>query len=838
MISFEQLKAKGSTQERLKEVFTAIMPDMDTVKDWTPEQKAAREKDIDRRSYWEKKIMSRLTEHVVFSLKNYQMYAAVDLAWDAAPITQDTIPLIQYAQGKIKLESVATSLESAGRGQYVTKDAAGKPTGIDLPMFIQTECNLVRSIVTRRLAAQSAKYSNLWPHFKYEARGTSQVAKLRADVISMVSDIIADQFDYKHHEVQVIRDMMLYGKSVDFVRAAWECEKQLLPNADGVTDAVPVKEGLSFFNPHPSRTFWDTNFSLSSLNTDTGSNYVGYWDVRRYGDLIDNQALYNTDKVKYSQSFFTAYMTYPAYFTQYYQDSIRITNPEAPVAGAGGGRSPTEDNDRKAYTGFYSGEERDQSVLITEYFEKVIPAAHGLGEYPFPVWLRLLVAGDGTVMFAEFLPSTPCAVYSFNENDSRLRSISIAHEVMPFQDQMSNLLTAMLHKIQQELLTFVSINRDAIPDEVQRKAITRQLQGGMYANAPIVAEVSFSRLEEQGIKAGKVFEITRAVDQGSVQSITDCIRGMSQLIQIMERLIALSPHEQGQTASHEITAKETSVIEATTSTVYGFISDSVDEGRSAKKRIVFESYVACSNYTYNVPVIARYSKETVQKAGFAMVDDTNPNSQGPQSGYVVGANPKMFGSVHDYIFTSRDGAERPVNTQAANVAVQLLGSTIGVPGVLQWIGKAKLCEMLNEIWRMAGSGIDLGLEPLPGEDNGFGATEAAQIGQALQQFAKQMEAFVQQQQQTNQQLGQQAAQTAQELPALGQAVAELSKHVEEATKRIATVEQGPSVALEKVLESVKYEKAPADVQRQLEAGLGLRPSIMTAPAETETTPTP
>lgn len=821
MINFEQLAKLGSTKERLREVCTAQMPSDQDRKGWTKEQTQAREKDIERRKFLEKRLSSRLEEHVTNSLKNHAPMAAVDLAWDASPITKQTLPLIQYAQGKIDLQSAAKTLDSLDCGKYVTKDDKGQAKSIALDLFINVDCNLVRSVTTRRLAAQSAKYSNLWPYYKFEARGTSQAAKLRADALSQIVDAICDQFDYKHHEVQVMRDMLLYGHSVDFVRASWECEKQILDD----TGETVVKEGVGWANPHPTRTFWDTAFPLPSLNTDTGVSYIGYWDVRRYGDVLDNPAFYNTKEIKYSQSFWNIYAAYPSYFSTYYQNSIRIPNPEVPppTGPAGGvGMNPIEDNDRRSHIGIYSGEERDQSVLLCEYFEKLIPQAHGFGEYNHPVWTRFLVAGDGTVVFAEFMPSTPGAVASFNENDSRLMSISCAHEIMPYQDQMSNLITAMLLKIQQELLTFVSINSDIITNPEDRKKIRSILEGGHYASSPIVAEVSFSKLADMGLKPGDAFTIKRAVDGQSTQSITDCIRGQAQLIQMMERLLALSPHEQGQTASHEITAKETSVIEATTSTVYGFISDAIDELRSAKKRIVFESLVACSKSDWQVPVVNRYDEATIAAAGFTAMDDSDPVKAGPR--YVtLTVNARKFGRVHDYVFTSRDGAERPINTSSAQALVQMLGNLPAIAAAGQIIGKVKLYEIMNEIFRSA-TGTDLALEVQPGDEKMAG-DQTEQLGQMVNQFAQQFQSFVQQQQQANQQFGQSAQVTDQ----LGQAVAQLAKQVEQTAGRVAEIESIPSQTTMKVAESIKYADTPPDVQRQIEAIAGLTPSTQTPP---------
>ena len=84
--------------------------------------------------------------------------------------------------------------------------------------------------------------------------------------------------------------------------------------------------------------------------------------------------------------------------------------------------------------------------------------------------------------------------------------------------------------------------------------------------------------------------------------------------------------------------------------------------------------------------------------------------------------------LHDYVFSSRDGAERQSNTQVAQTLTQLLGQLLGVPELVQAIGKERIFEMVNEIFRNSGTGFDLKIEiedgeegDLPGEDEQTGA---------------------------------------------------------------------------------------------------------------------
>lgn len=751
MIDFDILKAFGTSDERLKEIFTAVpYPDSTEV---TDEDREKRDEDLKIRKKFETLIQDRQMEHISFSLSNHRIYSAVDLAWDSVPITPATYPLMLYAQGKIDIGSCATQLADLNCSeQFVVKDENKKVTGINLPKFTDVTVNLVRSFVTRRLAAQSNKYNSLYPYYKYESRGTSAVAKLRSDVMSQRADIMADQFDHRHHDVQVMRDMLLYATSVDFVRTGWECEKQWRkkPLAEEFVDPERIgkdvddfitREGIAFTNPHPSRIFWDNAYPLPSINTDTGCEYIGYWDVVRYREVALNTEYWNRDKLSYNSNIVNLFSTYAQYFSQYY---CTITPPSMVS-------DPSGQNDLKSGVGLYAGTEMDSSMIISYYNQKLVPKDHGLGEYPHPVWVRFIVSGDGTVIHAKVLPSTPAVAASYNCKDDRRLNLSVAHELMAYQDHMTNLLSYLLLCLSTDNFKVVVVNTDPMTPEAL-KAFRAKAKGANYYNEPLVLEVSISKMEGLGVNMSKVVEMIETRNSAAIDVI---FKAMLQLLQMVERLMALSPQEQGQPAAREISATETNLIAGTTESVYGFISDSVDEMRAAKKRIIYESLICCGADEFRIPAIDRYSRKVIEMAGFEVVDEESemPNDPtAPQRHTIIGTKSRL---IHAYIFTTRDGAERSVNTQAANVLVQLLG-ILQNPIIAQAVGKEKLFEIVNEIFRLSGAGIDLKLEVREGEDDAVGADANAQIQQVLEQITTQLE----QQGKAIQTIGQQAQQQA------------------------------------------------------------------------------
>lgn len=733
MIDYDVLKKYGTHNSRLRDMFTATMPE--DVGDWTQEEKDAKQKDIDNAKKLQTLIGDRLQDQIAFSLKNSAFYSSVDLAGDSAPINKSIIPLMLYAQGKLDLGACASSLNSCGFGQYVEKDDKGNVKNIDFPKFFEVNVNIIRSVIGRRLAAQANKYAKLYPYLKYESRSTSLVGKIRGDIMSQVVEKVVDDYDWRHHDVQVERDMLLYAQSVDFVRSSWEKEIQVRkkPYAPGLeppkdqkpedleVEDVIVKEGLVFVNPHPSRIFWDNAYPLSSINSDSGCEYIGYWDVCRYRDVALNPMYWNRKNVSFNVFSGLLFSTYANYFSQYYctiKPPTMANNWD--LAGT---------NDRKNNVSLYSGNQEDTSMLFATMYMKITPNDYGIGTYPYPVWIRFITGGDNTVLFAEIMPSTPAAVAAYNCNDSRQVNVSLAHELMPYQDQMTNLFSSLLLTLKGDSMRILVVDLDSTTPE-QIKVFREQIKGEKAYSETTVLEVSRSKLRELGVDPTRVIEMVQATRSNAIDII---FKAIAQLIEIMERLMALSAHEQGRATQHEVSATESVQIEATTEAVYGFISGAIDEFRAAKKRIFYESYMAKGNQNLRLPVINRYTTAAIKKAGFEVVDDESEDLAvlpGPQRHTVIGTREML---EHDYIFTTRDGAERPVNTQAANVMVQLLG-VLKDPVIMAALGKERLYEIVNEIFRQSGAGLDLNLELQEGEDNNITPPAMQQLQQEMPQI--------------------------------------------------------------------------------------------------------
>ena len=219
MVHRKVLEQNGCTVERLREIFTAPRAGK-TDKTKSKEDNKRAKKNWEIRDKFEKNISSRMSAGVTECAKRASLWQAVDIAWDSTPIQKETIPLLLWAQKKIKTTELATQLGSLNcAGEYISTE--GNEIKVDIPRLYEISINLIRSYVTRRLAAQTTRFSNLWPYFKYQPRGTDMVSKLRGDALSERVDVMVDAYNMRHFFPQTYRHQFLYSRSVVFTREGW-----------------------------------------------------------------------------------------------------------------------------------------------------------------------------------------------------------------------------------------------------------------------------------------------------------------------------------------------------------------------------------------------------------------------------------------------------------------------------------------------------------------------------------------------------------------------------------------------------------------------------------------
>lgn len=777
MIDLQVLRYFGTSNEALRRFFTAPPPAQpgavppETAAGADAAKTEAERTTYDRRVKFMEWVSGLIEEGREHCYRNYRHYAAVDLMKDAPPITPENIPLMAYAQNKIDVTTCKKELETLSCAEKFLENPVAAPTGeakavkptVNLPRLHEVCVNIPRSFIKRRLDAQCNKYNSLRPFFRYESRSTTLTAHLRAEVMSQYAEVMSDAFGYRHLHRQCIADMLNYGHTIQFPAGAWETEPQIMraelkvggvevPEAEvelpeGETSkprlkTVTVREGVKMINVHPARTFYDTAHPRSTLNTDTGCRWVGYWDVWRYGDIRDNADFFNVGTVVWNTSGQSVIDQNRAFFDLIFAGSP-ISFPSAAAATQETGAiDVAAQNERKANQHLYAMTDDERSVFLTDLRVKVTPKQWGLGKYPHAVWLRLLVANLDTVVYAEWLPSLPAVVWSYNEDDLRLLNLGEAHVLMPWQDSLSNIFSQLLLKMKHSLLRVMLINSDVVP-----KAVIDQLRTALdspkYYVAPHLLEVSFKELgQELGFDLDRVFRVSAAATNARDDSefINNAFKAIIQILAIMERLMNLSPQEQGQPMPREATAEEIAALESSTQVTYNAIGAACDEARGAWKRIVYESGMAFGSDRIYLPVSQRFTKATIAKAGFEVEPEDREemaDSSAKKGLTIIGTKTQL---VHDYVWNTRDGGDRFTNRESASVLVSLLGQVLPLIGP-EALGKKRIFEIVNEVFRLLAS-YDLKLELEEGENN---TTMAPAMMEKLQEFQA---ALAEQQQET------------------------------------------------------------------------------------------
>lgn len=716
------LKRFGCTPERLREIFTTKNCGEAPKDDATDAQKAAyakQEKDHKIRRRFEEEIRSNVLEGVATNARNARPCQAVDMAWDAAPISRETVPLLLWAMGKINAprlwdvlsEELGEATAATFYTKVPTKDEMLKPT---IPRICDVKIDIVRSYITRRLASMDALWANQWPLYRYEPRGTEAVAMLRADALTQRVDIMSDTYNYRHLGTQLRRDMLLYGQSIAFPRGAWDRQIswRFKPTNTGEpgeeVESYITREGLDFVNPHPSRVAYDLSAPLANINTDTGPKWIFYWDLTRYKSLYDDGAKYfNLDQIWFSENWTQITAMYPEFFG-YYFDPCVLAWPDI------NGTDPTLGNDRNARIGVYATQWRDKGVLVLPYFRKINPKVEGIGDYDAEVWVRLLVAGDNTVIGAEFLSSFPCAYGAINWNDNKVANQSMGMALLSYQDQASNIWSHALQQLRSSLVQLWLLDTDSLDQKIVDELDKNANNANWWVDAKVL-KYSAKKLADLGIQdPTKAFAIVQNKVQGVLQ---DAFLAMGQLLNTCDRLMILSPNELGQPNPREVAAREVQEIANSVQAITAFNNEGPREQVAALKEMIYESLICHASETVKVPIEGRYTLETIKKAGFTApdIDDEEQDNQ------VIPVKTRIMGSLrnlrYDYYFDSRDGAERPQNAKGAQVVQQLLASLLQIPGLAQSMGKKDIYDMANTIIRMSGAPVNFQLQMAEGEGN-------------------------------------------------------------------------------------------------------------------------
>lgn len=676
--------------------------------------------DWEVRRWWERRLTARVQDGLYRNTADFNKWAAIDLAYASTPIHPTTLPLMQVAQGHISLDQCSqqiAALSTKMRDKLFVKDTAGKLTGIKAPELVEVSHNLVHSLVTRRVAAVATEIEQMYPLMEYDTFSNAQSAKLRGDVMTQIAEQMAGTYGYRHDAEESIRAASLYSQCIKFKANAWHTEYQTLPQqatpepsgakAVGQKPETKykrqlVREGVLFTLPHPSRTYYDTSRPVSRINYGTGPQYIGHWDVIRIGELQAEPAYFNKDAVFYDAVIYKFFAAQFAYMNQYFPDRM-----VAPITNSGSAGALALTNDRVAQIGAYASLRYDMSTTIAYHYEEIIPKNVGLGTYEDPVWIRFCVAGNRTVIYAEIVGSAPASYNGYNTSDNLMVSPSFAMLVLPYQEQITNLLTTLLRTQYQGFCRIWALNTHGM-DKKDVDALEQALQYPDYTSAKdIIIKYDAALLQDRGQDPKTISQKITQIQIETKDKITEIFSSIVQLLSIAERLLFFSPQELGQVAPRTITAFEAKMVNTTTLGIRDFGLTGIKQQIDADKRIVHDSYMAFGSEDLEVPVASRYDAQVIEDAGFEIIDDGKGNPDG-----LFTIRGKKLGLLYNYIYTIRNTDDLPTDAAEAQALGQVYDIISKDPILSAAMGIQDRVDLANRFIRhITGEDFKITLDP-------------------------------------------------------------------------------------------------------------------------------
>lgn len=773
MINFKVLELYGTTRERAKAVFTQwnssdlaaeglyLLDEM--VEKYKEENegaepsrqakekmaaKIARKNYKAHRDYIENRVRPRIQEGRAKFLGFYKHYMVCDLSWDNP---YENMPLSLIASGKINIKMHSEIIDEFEKtfGMKITeRERDGKIKTLDVPRLWEMHMSLVRPTLTRLVAELSDKANSQDPFLKYDPRNkVNQVERLRADVITQRAEMWVDSHGMRSMNTQFIRRFLMHGKLIGFTDCGWRQEKQVLAPGE---DPKIVREGFNIFAPHPTCMFYDDSHPLSTLNSDNGISWLGYWKVVRAYEVVGNPSYWNHKNIPYSNGPGSVSQTLSnakGALDYVCPEALKISSlcdqnngdayfctPTANPEMFDGLISRFEAKDRETLIGFYSAEKRDTPMILTEFFDRAIPRDIGLGNYPYPVWMRHTLVNDDVIINTEFLPSRPAAAMEWNQNDSRTLNPSIVHDMLPYEDHIRQLLGQLLWLMKLQSLVLVAINTDIVDDDKVRTELIDHIEGRKFYTKVSVLQTSFKNLGNMLLSrasSGAMLKAMEVITFNITSEINTIHNAITTLQGMMERNLMISPQQMAQLTTKETNATEIASVDKTTSIMSNFHSDGINEFWDAFKVIFYESLIAKGSNEVEVPIVETYPDDIMQAAGFERTDGYDGNVR--DQGATVRGDTKNL--VSHYIFTSRDHQERTLNSDIATTLIQLLQYVMQSEILVQKFGADQIANSFAEVFRLTGSPFKF--EVLPPDKQEL--PSAQEMANALQQLSAQLQ---------------------------------------------------------------------------------------------------
>lgn len=681
------------------------------------------------------------------NFEKYPIYRALDLAWESAFNQITPTLLASLCDKNVSEQSVLDTLKAYNIDlndvvQTVKDPKTGKDIQkISVPAFFAITVPLVMAYVKIRWAKLSNDKRNI-PLFKFDPIISDAISRLRGEVITSTIEVQSNQYGYFDVMKQCIYRMLHYAECWQFPVEEWHCEYAELPESAVGEDkqfqevddeelqkdaehgkVVITKEGLRYHLPHPSRTYFDRSFFPSTANSDTGVSYAGYWKIITFAEILRNKDKYwNIEQIDYND-FFSWFVKRKS--DTYWANALRgctINFPGEEVVSRG-------TLDAEAHIArYYSGSEADRPILVTEHFEKLVPKDWDLGDYPFPIWMRFSLAADDTLIYAAPVGYRPTTWWGYDFAEGRTHNASMSLEVLPFQDQYSNLFAQHLLTIRQNLANATLVDTDILNEEDIKKL--DNFGEKMWRKINLI-RTSFKKMFEKQ-------RVTQATGLNPMihmkfpfQDANGILQGMRMTIDMLERILVMSAQEVGQAASHEQTREELRHIQTNTTTRVVFTAVAVDIAIDAWKKQLYDAKMAYGSKSFyaQVPMdtATQMDAKKMEKLGFTYKSDYDKESKK----VVVKVNDKTAIQYESFV-SSREGDDRVNDVETGKNIIMLLTQIANNPAMFAAIGADQMIMWINYATRFLGFPRDFKLINT-GQTQDF----QTQVKDALQQLSQQ-----------------------------------------------------------------------------------------------------
>lgn len=647
-------------------------------------------------------IKGRIQEGVDKNFAQSDFYHSLDKAWDAS-FNQVTESMIADAMDSDEdFSKVQEKLSRWGvsiKREDPPEDSKGVSYPSSRPTFLRIEIPICKAYVTIRIA-KIVNDRRSTPFLKYEPIKSTPANRLRGEIVSDRVEVMSAQYGYRELFRQIVWNALHYQNCIQFVKEEWhEQEGFVFENSD-IPSKVVLKEGLRYHLPHPTRRYIDNAHPPHTLNTDTGVQFAGYWDICRFEEVMDNDAYFNTKNIPYgndlkkkSSDFFN---------TVYKNCTLKFPD----VSGKPKG---TSELDREDAIGYYNVKDEDRAVLRVNHFQKIVPKKYGLGDLDTPIWFRFVMASDDTVIYAAPMTYTPAVYWSYDSQDNRDIGTSMTMEILAFQDQIKNLITQYLITVKQNLASISFIEEKTVGATVFGSI--RNLGEKLFRGINI-----FPFDSKQLRLAGR--EIDGAVKhfQFPYKSTGDIWAAINNVLSLLERTLVFSPQELGSSASHEQTAEEIRVVGSSSSNRLQYTANSIDDSMEAWKKQLLYATMSNSGIGPYAAISSKYDINLLESLGIAVDDEGEANMPlNPEDDKIIVDLSNMDKEKAELIiaeeyFSERGSGDRVNSAEVAASMSQVLQVYVSDPELRKAIGNQQLIHMLNLISRIAGLPRDFKIE--------------------------------------------------------------------------------------------------------------------------------